>query len=91
MRLPQEAFMKLNREQMYDLYKQVYEKLEHKEKFIEDYIDSVHQKLSCLGSNETSSSTTTQVSIEEQMVRTFPIIETPGGKKLFRGEALSEN
>ena len=86
MKLPQEAFMKLNREQMYDLYKQVYEKLEHKEKFIEDYITSVHQKLSSLGSNEASSSSTTQVSKEEQMVRTFPIIETPGGKKYYFGE-----
>ena len=83
MKLPQEAFMKLNREQMYDLYEQVYEKLEQKEKFIEHYITSVHQKLSSLGSNEASSSSTTQVSKEEQMVRTFPIIETPGGKKYY--------
>ena len=36
MKLPQEAFMKLNWEQIYDLDKQVYEKLERKEKFIED-------------------------------------------------------
>ena len=82
--------MKLNREQMYDLYKQVYEKLEQKEKFIEDYITSLHQKLSSLGSNEASSSSTTQVSKEEQMVRTFPIIETPAGKILFWGVSLSE-
>ena len=27
MKLPQEAFMKLNREQRYDLYKQVHEKI----------------------------------------------------------------
>ena len=37
---------------MYDFYKQVYEKLEQKEKYIEDYITSVHQNLSSLGSNE---------------------------------------
>ena len=78
MKLPQEALMKLNREQMHDLYKQVYEKFEQKQKFIEDYITSIHQKLSSFGSNDASSSSTTQVSIEDQMVRTFPIIETPG-------------
>ena len=58
--LPQEAFMKLNWEQICDLYKQAYEKSEQKEKFIEDYITSVHQKLSSLGSNGASSSCTTQ-------------------------------
>ena len=67
MKLPQEAFMKLNREQMYGLYKKIFEKLKHKEKFIEDYITSVHQKLSSLGSNGASSSSTTRVSKEEQM------------------------
>ena len=34
MKLPQEALMKLNWEQMHDLYKQVYEKFEQKQKFI---------------------------------------------------------
>ena len=89
MKLPQEAFMQLNREQIYDLYKQVYENLEQKEKFIEDYITSVHQKLSSLGSNESSSSSTTQVSKEEQMVRTFPIIETPTeAKNIILGSSI---
>ena len=88
MKLPQEAFMKLNREQMYDLYKLVYENLKQKEKFIEDYITSVHQKLSSLGSNEASSSSTTQVSMEEQMVGTFTIIKTPLRQKiLFLGSS----
>ena len=83
--------MKLNREQMYDLYKQVYEKLERKEMFIDDYITSVHQKLSRPGSNEASSSSTTQISMEEQTVRTFPIIENPRRKKiLFLGVAVSK-
>ena len=92
MNLPQEAFMKLNREQMSDLYKQVYEKLEQKEKITEDYITSVHQKLSSLGSNEASSSSTTQISKEEQMARAFPIIETPPEARiLFWVVALSEN
>ena len=40
--------MKINREQMYDLNKQVYEKLEQK-KFIEYYITSVHEKLASSG------------------------------------------
>ena len=74
---------------MQDLYKQVYEKIEQKETFIEDYITSVHQKLSSLGSNETSSSSTTQLSIEDQMLRTFSIKETPGGVT-FWGVALSK-
>ena len=92
MKLPQEVFMKLNREQMYDLYKQVYEKLEQTEKFIEDYITSVHQKLSSLGSNKASSSSTTQVSIEEQILRTFPIIENPsGGKNINLGSSIIGN
>ena len=85
MKLPHEAFMKLNREQTSDLYKQVYEKLEQKEKNIEDYITSVHQKLSSLGSNEASSSSTTQISKEEQMVRAFPIIETPRRQEYYFG------
>ena len=71
---------------MYDLYKQVYEKLEQKEKFIEDYITSLHQKLSSLGNNEASSGSTTQVSIEEQMARRFPIIEAPRRQKYCFGE-----
>ena len=91
MKLSQDSFMKLNREQMFDLYKPIYEKLEQKEKFIEDYITSVNQKLSSLGSNGASSSSTTQLSIEKQMVRSFPIIEIPGGKKQFWGVALSES
>ena len=92
MKLPQEAFMKLSREEMYGLYKQVYEKLEQKEKFIEDYITSAHQKLSSLGSNEASSSSTTQVSKKEPIVRTFSIIETLRRQKIFFGGVeLSEN
>ena len=91
MKLPQEAFMKLNREQMYDLYQLVYEKLEQKENLIEEYITSAHQKLSSLGSKEASSSSTTLVSKEEQMDRTFPIIETPRKQKIsFWGVASSE-
>ena len=88
MKLPQEASMKLSRKQMYDFYTEVDEKLEQKEKFLEDYITSGHQKLSSLGSNKTSSSSTTQISIEERKVRTLPKIETPRRQKDILGNSI---
>ena len=72
---------------------QAYEKLEQIENFIDNYISYVHQKLSSLGSNGASSSSITQVSIEKQMVKTFPIIETPppGDKNFILGSSIIGN
>ena len=72
---------------MYDEYKQIQKKIRRERKNCRGLSYFCPKNLFRLGSNEASSTSTIQVLIEQQMVRTFLLNEKPPRQKLFWGVA----
>ena len=89
--LSEEACMSLTKTQAWEIYKQLYENLDKKEKLIDNYVTMVYNKLSSEVSGVSTSLPTTRETkqVEPELVREYGLIDLPDNcTNLFLGSSI---
>ena len=87
--LSEEAYMSLPKAEIWEIYKQLYEKLDKEEKLIENYVTMVYNKLSSELSGDSTSLPATVETKQPESVREFDLNDLPDNcTNLILGSSL---